>query len=66
MTKMIVTSHSERSSVSKRSQEPYRKVRNSGREPRSDNVRESVMYGHAHIAKVWIDRIRLPTLLVVS
>ena len=25
-----------------------------------------LMYGHTHIARVWINRVRLPTLLVVS
>ena len=25
-----------------------------------------VMYGHTHIARVWINRVRLPNLLVVS
>ena len=44
MFRFFFQNHSERSSVPKRSQESYRKVRNnSGREPRSDYVREFAM-----------------------
>ena len=43
LTKTIFTNRSEKSSVPKRSQDLYRKVRNSGYEPRVDNVRESAM-----------------------
>ena len=44
MMEMIFIDRSERSLVLKRSQETYRKVRNSGREPRMrDNVLESAM-----------------------
>ena len=43
MTKTIFTDHSERSSALTRSQELYRKVQNSDREPRNNNVRESTM-----------------------
>ena len=43
MAKTIFINHSERSSVPKISQESYRKVRNSGREPISDKVREPAM-----------------------
>ena len=38
MVKTIFINHSERSSVPKRSKEPYSKVRRSGREPRTDNM----------------------------
>ena len=51
MTKTIFINHSERPSVPKRSQESYRKVRNSSREPRSDNVRESAMTLTCHYCK---------------
>ena len=43
MTKTTFIIYSERSSVPKWSQESYGKVRNSGCEPRTDNVRESAM-----------------------
>ena len=43
MMKTIFIDHSERSLVPKRSKESYRKVRSSGREPRTDNERESAM-----------------------
>ena len=42
MMKTIFVNHPERSSVSK-NKESYRKVRGSGSEPRTDNVRESAM-----------------------
>ena len=51
MMKTIFVNHWERSSVSKRSKESYRKVRSSGREPRTDNVRESVMTLTCHNCK---------------
>ena len=51
MMKTIFINHSERSSVPKRSQESYRKVWNSGREPRTDNVRESAMTLTCHNCK---------------
>ena len=51
LTKTIIINYSERSSVSKRSQESYRKIRNSGREPRRDNVRESAMNLTCHNCK---------------
>ena len=41
--KTISICHSERSSVPKRSKLSYRKVRSSGSEPRTDNVREFAM-----------------------
>ena len=46
-----IINHSERSSVPKRSQESYRKVRNNGREPRTDNVRESAIIYTCHNCK---------------
>ena len=48
MMKTIFIKHSERSSVPKRSKESYRKVRSNGREPRTDNVRESTMTFTCH------------------
>ena len=42
-TKTIFINHVERSSVPKRSQESYRRLRNSGRESRTDNVHESAV-----------------------
>ena len=41
--KTIFINHSERSSVPRRSKEPYRNVWSCGSEPRTDNVRESAM-----------------------
>ena len=49
--KMIFINHSERSSVSKTGKESYRKVRSSGIEPRTDNVRESAMTLACHHCK---------------
>ena len=50
--KTIFINHSERSSVSKRSKESYRKVRNnSGCEPGTNNVRESAMTFTCHNCK---------------
>ena len=42
---------SERLSVTERSKESYRKVRSSGREPRTDNMRESAMTFTCHNCK---------------
>ena len=49
MMKTIFINRSERSSVSKRSKESYRKVQSSRREPRTDNVRESAMTLHVTV-----------------
>ena len=49
--KTIFINHSERTSAPRRSQESYRKVWNSGREPRVDNVRESAMTHTLHNCK---------------
>ena len=49
--KTIFINHLERSSVPKMSQKSCRKVRNSGREPRTDNVRKSVMTLNCHNCK---------------
>ena len=43
MMKTIFVNHSEKSSVPERSTKSYRKIRSSGRAPRSDNVRESAI-----------------------
>ena len=51
MMKTIFINHSERSSVPKRSRESYRKVLSSGREPRTDNVREFAMALTCHHSK---------------
>ena len=51
MMKIIFVNHSARSSVPKRSQESYRKIWNSAREPRIDNVRESAMTLTCHNSK---------------
>ena len=51
MMKTICINHSERSSVPKRSKESYRKVRRSGSEPRTGNVRESAMTLTSHNCK---------------
>ena len=51
MIKTIFINHSERSLVLKRSKESYRKVHNSGRESRTDSVRESAMYLTCHNCK---------------
>ena len=51
MMKTVFANYSERSSVLKRSQESYRKVRISDREPRIDNVRESTMILTCHNCK---------------
>ena len=50
MMKTIFINHSERSSVTK-SKESCRKVRGSGSEPRTDNVRESAMTLTCHNCK---------------
>ena len=51
MTRTIFVHNLERSSVHKRSQESYRKVRNIGRESRTDNVRESAVTLICHNCK---------------
>ena len=51
MMKTVFRNQSERWSARKMSQESYRKVRNSGREPKSDNVRESAMTLTCHNCK---------------
>ena len=51
MLETIFINHSERSSVPKRRKESYRKVRSSGSEPRTDNVRESAMTLTCHHCK---------------
>ena len=43
MMKTVFINYSERSSIPKKSQELYRKVRNSGRQPRTNNARESAI-----------------------
>ena len=54
MMKTIFINHSERSSVPERSKESCRKVRSSGREPRTDNVREFAMTLNCHhYTKPW-------------
>ena len=44
MMKTIFINHSERSSVPKRSKEPYRKARNSGREPRTPCLSTAIQF----------------------
>ena len=51
MMKTIFITHSEKSSVPKRRKESYRKVRSSGSEPRTDNVRESAVTLTCHQCK---------------
>ena len=52
MMKTIFINHSERSSAPRKSQESYRKVWNSGHEPRADNVvGESAMTHTLHNCK---------------